>query len=267
MEKNNIVFNLNASQQDNVNITENKLLEALLTKCTEEIVQQKENDGLIKIKLKSPYNRYYKTDFGYEEIEKLVETGNFDSFGSKYCFSLGTIKPRRRVGYTDPEACSYYEVIWDYNTFLEKVNVLNPLSGHDMENDFVISINNFKKLPVKYQILILADFTKIVNDVLSKYTHDIAVDTCGNEGHVFGEWKYKKWTEYIETGIDHQNVTIPIEKENWKRTCSRCGLVEKVESEPQELIDARKEKNRTKRIKRLEKQLKTLKEENDKHHK
>ena len=75
---------------------------------------------------------------------------------------------------------------------------------------------------------------------------------CRQEGHVFGKWKHKKWTEYIDTVIDHQHIhDFPVEHENWERTCSRCGFVEKVDHEPQELIDARTEKNNKTRIKRL----------------
>ena len=83
---------------------------------------------------------------------------------------------------------------------------------------------------------------------------------CQQEGHTFSKWKHNKWPEYIDTVIDHQHVhNYPIEHENWERTCSRCGFVEEVEHEPQELIDERKEKNKKARIKRLERELKKIK--------
>ena len=241
-EKN--IFILNTDLKDYVNIIENKLLEALLTKCAEKIGQQEENNGLIKIKLIKTY-LLDKADAGYKEIENLVKTGNFDSFGSKYCFSLGTIKSES--DYTSPYDIFHYEVIWDYNAFLEKLNVLSLLSGYNMEKDFAIYIDNFKKLPLKYQITILAKFIEIVNDAFSKYAHDIAVDTCKKEGHIFGEWKYKKYRKYIDTVIDHQYIPdFPIECEDWTRSCNRCGFVEKANSEPQELIEVRKTRRRKK---------------------
>ena len=44
----------------------------------------------------------------------------------------------------------------------------------------------------------------------------------------------------------------------WTRSCKRCGYVESVENEPQELIDARNEKAKQNKIKKLKQQLKKL---------
>ncbi len=85
---------------------------------------------------------------------------------------------------------------------------------------------------------------------------------CHQEGHIFGKWEHNICTTYIDTVIDHQRVhNFPVEHENWKRTCSRCGFVDVVDHEPQELIDTRKEKNKKARIKRLESELRRLKNE------
>lgn len=82
---------------------------------------------------------------------------------------------------------------------------------------------------------------------------------CQQEGHIFGEWKYVQRTTYIDTVIDHQRVhNFPVKQENWKRTCSRCGFVYKVDHEPQELIDARKEKAKKVQIKSLKSEIKRL---------
>lgn len=85
---------------------------------------------------------------------------------------------------------------------------------------------------------------------------------CHQEGHIFDEWKHKELTTYVDTVIDHQHVhDFPVKHDNWERICSRCGFVDKVDHEPQELIDTRKEKNRKTRIKKLESELKRLKNE------
>ena len=81
------------------------------------------------------------------------------------------------------------------------------------------------------------------------------------EGHTFGKWRRITWTTkevYWDSGPQGY---VDVEHEVWERTCSRCGFVEKVDYEPQELIDERKEKNKKARIKRLESELKRLKNE------
>ena len=102
----------------------------------------------------------------------------------------------------------------------------------------------------------------IIVKYLGKQEQEDKERICQQEGHTFGKWKNDKWTEYINTVIDHQHIhNYPIEKESWKRTCSRCGFVEEVRQEPQELIDERNEKNKKARIKRLERELEKLKSE------
>ena len=121
----------------------------------------------------------------------------------------------------------------------------------------------------RYESLSQDNRKKVINEVFEIVVKYLGIQEqedkekiCQQEGHTFSKWKHNKWTEYIDTVIDHQHVqNYPIEHKNWKRTCSRCGLVEAVEHEPQELIDERKEKNRKARIKRLERELKKLENE------
>ena len=51
---------------------------------------------------------------------------------------------------------------------------------------------------------------------------------------------------------------ISVDYVKWERKCKRCGFIETVHKEPQELIDKREEVNKQKEIKRLEKMLKNL---------
>lgn len=128
-------------------------------------------------------------------------------------------------------------------------------------------LKKFADIFERYESLSQNNRIKVINEVIEivvKYLdiqeQERKEEECQQEGHIFGEWKHNKWTEYTDTVIDHQHVRdFPVEHENWERTCSRCGFIDEVDHEPQELIDARKEKNEKKRIKRLESELKRLK--------
>ena len=130
-------------------------------------------------------------------------------------------------------------------------------------------LKKFADIFERYESLSQDNRKKVINEVFEIVVKYLGIQEqedkekiCKQEGHTFGKWKHNKWTERIDTVIDHQHVpNYPIEHENWERTCSRCGFVEEVEHEPQELIDKRNEKNKKARIKRLERELKKLKSE------
>ena len=133
------------------------------------------------------------------------------------------------------------------------------------------NLKEFADIFERFECLSQNTKRKVINDIFEIVAKYIGIQeqenkekVCEHEGHIFGEWKHNNWTEYIDAVIDHEHVhDYPIEHENWKRTCSRCGFVDKVDYEPQELIDERKEKNKKARIKKLESQLKKLKKNND----
>ena len=130
-------------------------------------------------------------------------------------------------------------------------------------------LKKFADIFERYENLSQGNRKKVINEIFGIVVKYLGIQEqedkekmCQQEGHTFGKWKYNKWTIYIDTVIDHQPVhNYPIDKENWERTCSRCGFVEEVECEPQELIDERKEKNKKARIKRLERELKKIESE------
>ncbi|MBR2828475.1 MAG: hypothetical protein IKE70_04520 [Bacilli bacterium] len=264
------VFNLSADAYTRVELSNNtendeilkkqsKLLKILLKRFQEELkTKGNVSQGILKVKFNNPF--WQDSELGYREIEELVKSNNFDSFASQYCFYLGDVEYRCDDWYT-----AYYEIIWDYKTYFEQLSMQQidiPEKSNQKGNSFSKAIKDFKQLPINYQISILNSFVQNVEMGKRNNEHDIAVNTCSTEGHMFSKWKHNKWTEYIDTVIDHQHVhNYPIEHENWKRTCSKCGFIEEVEHEPQELIDERKEKNKKARIKRLERELKKLKSE------
>lgn len=264
------VFNLSADAytsveqsgntvNDEIKRKQSKLLKILLKKFQEELkTKGKVCNGILKVKFNSPF--WQDSELGYREIEELVKSNNFDSFASQYCFYLGDVEYR-----CDDWHTAYYEIIWDYKTYFEQLSMQQidiPEKSNQKGNNFLKAIEDFKQLPINYQISILDSFVQNVEIGKRNNQHDIAVNTCSTEGHIFGKWKHNKWTVYVDTVIDHEHINnYPDEKENWERTCSRCGFIEKVECEPQELIDAKKEKNKKARIKRLESELKRLKNE------
>lgn len=249
----------NNTENDEILKKQSKLLKILLKRFQEELkTNGKASQGILKVKFNSPF--WQESELGYREIEELVKSNNFDSFASQYCFYLGDVEYRCDEWYT-----SYYEIIWDYKTYFEQLSMQQidiTEQSNQKENSFTKAIKDFKQLPISYQISILNSFVQNVETEKKNNEHDIAVNTCSCEGHIFGKWKHNKWTDYIDTVVDHEHIhNYPIYKENWVRKCSRCGFVEKVECEPQELIDARKEKNKKARIKRLESELRRLKKE------
>lgn len=124
------------------------------------------------------------------------------------------------------------------------------------------TLNNFKKLIKKYDGLSLDNKRKVMDEfllILTKYSkiqeQEDKEKICLNEGHTFKNWKKITYTTKEVFWDAGPRGFIDVEHNVWKRTCSRCGLVETVDNEPQELIDERIEKNRKARIKRLEQKL------------
>lgn len=108
---------------------------------------------------------------------------------------------------------------------------------------------------------VINEISKIVAKYLGIEEQENKEKICKEEGHIFGNWKRRTWTTkevYWDAGPQGY---VDVEHEAWERTCSRCGFIEKIDYEPQELIDERKEKNKKARIKKLERELKKLKSE------
>lgn len=128
---------------------------------------------------------------------------------------------------------------------MNQINI--KTEGNDSsENTFAEVMTDFNQLPLKYQVEILKSFASKVDERKKSFLHEEALITCQNEGHIFGKWKHKTWTTYSDTVIDHQIVhDFPIEHEDWERVCTRCGFLESMDVEPQELADERREKKKT----------------------
>ncbi len=236
---------------------QSQLLKILLKRFQAELKSKKlNNSGILKVKFQNSFSQ--ESDLGYNEIDELVKSNNFDAFASQYCFYLKDVEYN-----CDESLPAYYEIIWDYKTYFEQlsmqqINITNQ--SNISNNEFIKAINDFQQLPIKYQIDILKSFVQSVEKGKNSNEHDIAVNTCLKEGHLFDEWKTRSWpTKEVYWDAGPQEY-IDIHK-TWWRTCMRCGYKDVFNHEPQELIDARKAKYRKSRIKKLESELKKLKNE------
>lgn len=121
-------------------------------------------------------------------------------------------------------------------------------------------VGKYESLSEKNRMKIFDEFFVIILKYLEIQEQENKEEICKKEGYVFGKWNHNKWTDYEDIVIDHQHISnYSVKHENWERTCGRCSLVEKVDYEPEELIDERKEKNRISKIKSMEKKLQKLK--------
>lgn len=249
--------------------TENSLLDILFQKFQEELKQRKNsNSGLVKIRFK--HKPWQDPEQGFNEISELIKCHKFDYFASQYCMYLG-----KSEVFFDEVNTSYYEVIWDYKTYFEQLwdyNVyLNELCNKIEQIDSKVSLvsknklkrvlADIKKLPFKYQLEVLSELANNVEKNKELNSHDIAINTCLNEGHVFGRWEQVTWSTKEPIWNSGSKGYHNVEHTNWHRVCTRCGFVDKCEFEPKELIDERNAEIKNRKIKKLEKELKKLKDE------
>lgn len=249
---------------------EKELLSILLKKFKEIINDGSiKKNGILKIKFRSRF--WSTTDDGYEQIKELVNSGKFDSFANQYCLYLGNVETRE-----DENTNSYYEIIWDYKTYFE------TLSMHEIEkglafkknkkynqSEMIKAISAFKNLPVKHQLSVLKSFMSKVKKECELEASELVEAECTRKGHDYSQWKEIKYkTSERNPYLNSRDYIVPegmeyitVEHTKWERTCARCGYVETVEQEPQELIDERERQNKKAKIKSLEEELKRLKGE------
>jgi len=228
------VFNLSAEAYNNAKSPNNdkneeikkkqdKLLKLLLMKFQEQLKSQKNLDkGILKAKFE---NKFW-SDFndGYQEIDELVKSDNFDSFASDYCMYIGEVEDRCNEYYN-----AYYEIIWDYKTYFEEFKSHQPAKK---------TVNNKRK-----------------------EAREAKKAFCKEFGHNFSEWKEVKWTtieedgpvgiEALFTGVGYTKV----EHTKWTRHCKKCGTTQSSSKKPAE-VEA---KEIEEQIKILQKKLETKK--------
>ena len=149
MKYNDALFNISAQNYSNIKSTEitsidkkcqNKLLKILLKRFLEELQKNPDqNNGIAKVKFKSPF--WQNSDEGYSLIKKLVESQKFDTFASEYCFYLGDVETRCDDYYT-----AYFEIIWDYKSYFEFLNMsVIESKSVEQESQEIIDEKNQKR--------------------------------------------------------------------------------------------------------------------------
>ncbi len=217
-------------------------------------VPDKKHDGILKVRLRS-------VDDGYLEVEELINMGKFSSFGSDYSIYVNKIHDG-----------VYIDLIWDYKRYFEELNGLNFDNSDFSEKDnieFMNSVIQFKKLPLSHRISVIKSFNRKVKKQKLLLEKEMIDTICKKNGHDFTEWQFKNIKvmeknpylgsrDYIvPEGMEWIAKTYP----QWKRTCKRCGLIEEVTSEPDEIREKRLESEKQIQIEKLEHQLKLLKGE------
>lgn len=137
------------------------------------------------------------------------------------------------------------------------------LSQNQKIFDTMKVLEKYNNMSQKNKEKVIKEIVKIVKKYDTIQEQEDKEKICLNEGHTFKKWKKITYTTKEVFWDAGPRGYIDVENNVWKRTCSRCGLVETVENEPQELIDERKEKAKKAKIKRLERELEKLKKENN----
>ncbi len=148
------------------------------------------------------------------------------------------------------------EVVSFFRRILESANQKNVIG----ENKSVLE--RFEGLSQVNKEKTIKKIIDVINSCDKAQKQEENERTCLHEGHIFGDWNYHEWTTKEVCWDAGPQGYVDVKHEKWTRVCSRCGFVEEVKDEPQELIEKRNEINRKARIKRLETELKRLKGDN-----
>ena len=141
--------------------------------------------------------------------------------------------------------------------FLKKI--LESASQEKSITESEIIIRRFKKLSKDNRNKVLGEILHIIDSYIKKQNQQDKETICQREGHLFNTWTESTWKEKAVVWDAGPQGYAEVECHSWHRICQRCGFVEKVDSEPQELTDARKKKAEKARIRQLESELKKLK--------
>lgn len=133
-----------------------------------------------------------------------------------------------------------------------------PAQNEELKSNIEL-FKEFDSLSDDNKNKVINEIFKIIKKYLEIQEQENKKMMCEKEGCIFSEWKKVTWPTEEPVWDAGLRGYVKVKHENWKRTCSRCGHVETVKEEPAELVAARKEKDRKKRIRTLEAELKRLK--------
>ncbi len=134
----------------------------------------------------------------------------------------------------------------------------------DTDNYKIVnSLKKFEGLSDEHKDDVLSSLAEVIEIYAQEEYQQSLEDLCQKNGHLFGKWEYRKW---IERGScddprfrqEHPTGEYVVDRQEWSRTCRRCGFIEKTEYEPEEVMRARITKENKGKIKQLRKELKDL---------
>lgn len=155
---------------------------------------------------------------------------------------------------------------------LEFLNVINDFYDNIYEESITSIGADFKKRQIeeifeKVKNLSAEGQREFYEDAYEEIVEiygDIAKrERIANCEHEFGKWKDCSYDHYVDTRIDLQFCTVSVRKILYARKCKKCGFEERIEDRiPEEVKIERERKAKESEIKRLERRLKKLKEDN-----
>ena len=123
------------------------------------------------------------------------------------------------------------------------------------------TFKNFNRLSEKNKENAIEEIVNILNKYNNIQIQENKEATCRREGHLFSNWKKKTHTESVSVWDSGLRGYIDVKKTEWNRTCNRCGCIQTVTKEPEEVKEARQAKAKAAKRKRLKKQLSELENE------
>ncbi len=181
-------------------------LRKLLEKFQCQLLERKSDDRFLRF----VFRKIFWNDFddGYDIIDELVRSGNFDSFASEYCMYISNVERR-----CDENNDAYYEVIWYYRTYFENLkDKASELASEETPADKPISSKECVKTGGH-------DY-KWVEETNTEFHWSNGGGGNGVEGVVHPG----------RTGMTATNETIYV------GVCARCGKKVTRKSKPAELI-------------------------------
>ena len=143
-------------------------------------------------------------------------------------------------------------------------NIISFLNRNKELESLLSIIKRFDTLTSNSKKKVIKDLANAIKKYLHIEEQANKERICKESGHVFDKWEKVTWTTYEDVMIDHELIhNYKCNNVDYRRTCTRCGFVERRNDEPQELIDERTKRNKQIRIKQLESELQRLKKEND----
>ena len=157
---------------------------------------------------------------------------------------------------------------WNSETKEERDKVLDFLNKFLKSVSQRKEINNIESLLTRFDGLtrkskdeVIERIIKMINSYIQSEKQETNERICEKEGHDFGKWDSRSWTENAVVWDAGPQGTMEVTVVEWFRTCKRCGYKEKSKSEPEEARIEREEIERISRIHSLENQLKKIKSE------